>query len=87
MSDAPCRGKILYLISLEDEYPDNRHRVHVLWEEAGASWLKDEVAKDKRIKDLADFPSEPPYHYPANGESLICLFQIIWKQRNMIDFS
>lgn len=58
----------LLITGLEDEYPDNRHRVHVLWEEAGASWLKDEVAKDKRIKDLADFPSEPPYHYPANVE-------------------
>eukprot|EP00095_Tigriopus_kingsejongensis_P009567 maker-scaffold964_size76271-snap-gene-0.11 protein:Tk09567 transcript:maker-scaffold964_size76271-snap-gene-0.11-mRNA-1 annotation:"hypothetical protein LOTGIDRAFT_210534" len=58
----------LLITSLEDEHPDNRELARTLWIEAGERHLKDELAKCPKMKDLVDFPADPPQHYPPNVE-------------------
>ncbi|TRY69322.1 hypothetical protein TCAL_03232 [Tigriopus californicus] len=72
----------LLITGLEDEYQDNRHRVRVLWEIAGEQWLREEVVRDKRIKEAVDFPSEAPRHYPANVERRPSFGCRLWISRN-----
>lgn len=61
----------LVITGLEDESPDNVVQCDKMWRQVGNSWLEEEAIRDKRIKDLIDFPSPPPSHYPSEGEMLI----------------
>ncbi len=56
------------MTGLEDEMPEVRDRVRSVWEAAGQKWLEEEAARDQRIKEMWDFPADPPSHYPIGGE-------------------
>ena len=58
----------LILTGLEDEMESNRTKVRDLWEEGAQKWIEEEAKRDKRVKDMIDFPFKAPKHYPENGK-------------------
>ena len=57
----------LVLTGLEDESPENVDKARESWTLAGNKWIEEEAKRDKRLKDLCDFPIDEPKHYPSNG--------------------
>ncbi len=57
----------LLITGLEDELEEVSSTVWKLWEFAGQKWLEEEAKRDKRIKDMLDFPSEKEYNLPTGG--------------------
>ena len=42
-----------------------------MWVEVGLQWLAEEGKRDKRVKDMVEFPSDPPAHYPGGGKVIL----------------
>ncbi len=55
----------LLITGLEDELEEVVDKVRAEWERAGQKWLEEESARDRRVKDMIDFPAPPPEHYPS----------------------
>ena len=61
----------LLVTNLSDEVEANVEAGRTLWVEVGRQWLAEEGKRDKRVKDMVEFPSDPPAHYPGGGKVIL----------------
>lgn len=54
----------LLITGLEDESPQNVQKTREMWRNVGEKWLNEECKMDSKVKEMRDFPLEPPKHYP-----------------------
>lgn len=48
---------------MDDENPEIREKVHLLWDAAGSKYMTENI---EQYRDEIDFPTPQPEHYPPN---------------------